>query len=549
MFSKSTSKKIIAIFYLILAVLVGLFIFFEAPNLNPLYPDGAFFWLVLATICIIIPALSTIKLEKNVSAQGIPNFSLNKEKLKIGKGIIIPLAVLWGIYFIVNIIFNPIFFWKSYRDQLQEPIVKEFTSDVAPIDINQIPVVDKSLAKNLADKKLGEKPSLGSQVVLGEPTLQNVAGELIWAVPLQHSGFFKWISNIEGSAGYIKISATNLKDMEYVEDYKIKIQPNNYFLDDLSRKVRFNGNFFTGITDYSFELNDDGKPFWVVTTYKNICGFRLPEATGVIIVDAQTGVSQTYNMNNIPEWVDRVQPEEFLINQINNKGEYIKGIFNFSNAGKYRTSPLENIVYNDGNCYLFTGLTSVGVDESATGFIMIDMVTKEPILYRMSGATESSAMRSAQGEVQDLGYSATVPIILNVYNQPTYFMTLKDGAGLIKKYAFVSIKDYMIVGVGSTVPEAKAAYAKSINNYGKAEIVGEDIENLSIVGTINRINFTIEGENTVYIFTLDSKPGVIFKADLTSSNKLPITQKGDSVRIKYTLGDIMQVTEFENTSF
>ncbi|MEG1027883.1 MAG: hypothetical protein RSE07_04260, partial [Oscillospiraceae bacterium] len=310
-----------------------------------------------------------------------------------------------------------------------------------------------------------------------------------------------------------------------------------------------NGNFFTGITDYSFELNDDGKPFWVVTTYKNICGFRLPEATGVIIVDAQTGVSQTYNMNNIPEWVDRVQPEEFLINQINNKGEYIKGIFNFSNAGKYRTSPLENIVYNDGNCYLFTGLTSVGVDESATGFIMIDMVTKEPILYRMSGATESSAMRSAQGEVQDLGYSATVPIILNVYNQPTYFMTLKDGAGLIKKYAFVSIKDYMIVGVGSTVPEAKAAYAKSINNYGKAEIVGEDIENLSIVGTINRINFTIEGENTVYIFTLDSKPGVIFKADLTSSNKLPITQKGDSVRIKYTLGDIMQVTEFENTSF
>lgn len=146
--------------------------------------------------------------------------------------------------------------------------------------------------------------------------------------------------------------------------------------------------------------------------------------------------------------MDRVQPEDFVIEQITNRGNYVHGIFNFANKDKYRPSDGHNIVYNNGECYLFTGLTSVGADDSAIGFIMVDMVTKEPIMYEMSGATEEAGQLSAQGRVQDLGYQASFPIILNIDSQPTYFMTLNDDIGLIKQYAFVSVTNYSTVGTG-----------------------------------------------------------------------------------------------------
>ncbi|MEG2429295.1 MAG: hypothetical protein RSA99_02835, partial [Oscillospiraceae bacterium] len=226
------------------------------------------------------------------------------------------------------------------------------------------------------------------------------------------------------------------------------------------------------------------------------------------------------------------------------------GVFNFSNKDKFKTTEGENIVYNNGNCYLFTGITSVGIDNSATGFVMIDMVTKEPILYRMSGATETAAKETAQGKVQEKGYVATAPIILNVFDKPTYFMTLKDNAKLVKKYAFVSIKNYNIVGVGDTITEAKADYGKSLNDSNEHADLSEKPETtiMSAYGSIDRINFTVKGEKTVYFFTIVEKPGVIFSCSLDANEMLPITQKGDSVQIKYTTTDTatMQVSEFKN---
>lgn len=550
MLKKLTKTQKTLLSYLALIVVAAIYIFVVAPNLNPLYSEGAFFWLVIITICALIPAIMNFKPTISINEKGKPSSFDLFGNAKPKKLIVIILGVLWGIFVLFYLIFNPLFFYKSYRDQMPEPTTKEFTSDVQAVDVKQIPIVDAELARTLADKKLGEKPSLGSQVRIGQPTLQNVNGELIWAVPLHHSGIFKWLANLEGAAGYIKVSATNMQKVDYEENYKIKIQPDSYLMDDLLRRVRLTNGLFTGITDYSFELNDEGKPFWVVTTYKNTCGFNLPEASGVIILDAQTGESTKYSLNQVPQWVDRVQPEDFILAQINNKGEYVHGIFNFSNRDKFRTSSGENIIYNNGRCYLFTGITSVGVDESTTGFWVVDMVTKEPTLYRMSGATEESAQQSAQGKVQDLGYYATSPIILNIFDTPTYFMTLKDSAKLIKKYAFVSIKDYVIVGVGDSVSEAKSDYAKALNQMASdAGIALPDDELvLTMVGSIDRINFTVSDDTTVYSFTLKEKPGVIFRVNLNASDKLPITQTGDSVQIKYILVEdrLMDVREFNN---
>ena len=199
---------------------------------------------------------------------------------------------------------------------MPEPEVRQFSADLQPIDISQLPVVDRELAALLADKKLGEKPALGSQVTLGDPTIQKVDGKLVWAVPLLHSGFFKWVSSTDGSPGYIFVSATNPRDVTYVDNFKIKYQPNAYFFDKLERHARIFGGYFKGFTDYSFEVNDDGQPFWVVTTYKNLVGISLPEADGVLIINATTGDTTRYTLENVPSWVDRVQPEDYIMTQI-----------------------------------------------------------------------------------------------------------------------------------------------------------------------------------------------------------------------------------------
>ncbi len=542
----------------LLILLVAYYLFTSSPNLNPLYAEGAFFWCVLVTVIVMINAffqwsgsLSDVFVQQEGGVQvNMPEFTQFKNLGKISKYV---LVVVWGAFFALTIYSTVFFHWQSYRDQLGEPEVKTFSSDVQPIDLAQIPIVDERLAINLADKKLGERPSLGSQVMLGNPTIQMVNDKLVWVVPLEHSGLFQWINNLEGTPGYIIVSATNVNDVEYVDSHLLKYQPNAYLLDNLTRYVRFNSALFNGITDFSFELDEEGVPYWVITTYENLKGFALPEATGVLTVNASTGDIAEYGIDNIPDWVDRVQPVSFIVNQIYNKGEYVHGFLNFSDRDKYMPSEGSAIIYNNGNCYLFTGLTSVGNDESAIGFMMVDMVNKDTILYQMNGATERAAESSAEGKVQHLGYNASFPIILNVSNRPSYFMTLKDQEGLIKQYAFVSVESYSTVGVGETIQDALRDYNNALMQEGiGGDLSVEGAEEKSITGTVLRIESQFDGTQTVYHLLVDSDDSVVFTATTSVSAELSITQPGDTVSISYLEpvieSPIINVTAFDNNS-
>lgn len=545
----SRKKKIIL--YAIVTILALIYLFLETPNLNPIYPDGAFFWCALVTVYILIGLLGSfqVKLNLNQAGRSIQSpVSIDKTG-RLKKLPLIVIGVLWLAYIAVYIGSMPLFHVTAYREQLTKPQIREFSSDIQAIDASQIPIVDQALASKLADKKLGEKPALGSQVRLGEPTIQQVNGKLVWVVPLHHSGFFKWLSNMDGTPGYIIVSATDMQDVTYVDTPKVKIHPDAFLMDKLTRRVRLGAGMFTGITDYSFELDEDGQPYYVVTTYKNLRGFSLPEATGVILVNATTGSMQRYGMDEVPEWVDRIQPEDFIMTQINNRGKYIHGIFNFSNFEKFQTSQHQIIVYNNGNCYLFTGITSVGSDDSAIGLMMVDMRTKEVIQYNVSGATEGAAMNSAQGKVQDLGYTATSPILLNIQGQPTYFMTLKDGEGLVKQYAFVSVKSYDQVGVGVTMDEARRNYIRVLDT-GSSTALPED-EQETITGKVVRIAGEYDGSQVQYSVIVDSMQNVIFRIAADRSAELPLTREGDEVSITYAKGEtgVVKATAFDNLQF
>lgn len=542
-------KKLAFLLFPVATLLIFLFIYASSPNLNPIYADGAFFWAFVITLYLVLIYIARFSKQwfsqqKVINANGRFSFSY---KNKFSRKYLAVIAVPWVLFFLAGILSTPLFHVERYKNQLSAPPESSFSSEIQTIDTSQIPIVDMEMAANLADKKLGEEASLGSQVTLGEPTIQQVKGKLVWVVPLYHSGLFKWLANMDGSKGYIVISATNAMDVTYVKDYKIKIQPNAYFNDSLYRKSRFSGGLFKGITDYSFELDDEGNPYWVVTTYYNKALFSLPEADGVILINAVTGKSDRYSMSSIPQWVDRVQPEDFVMNQINNRGEYINGLFNFSNKGKFQTSQGDIIIYNNGRCYLLTGITSVGADESAMGFMMVDMVTKQPFYYKMSGATEYVAQQSAEGAVQDLKYNASFPIILNISGKPTYFMTLKDNAGLIKMYAFVSVEHYSVVGIGSTINDAKQNYESALSGSGSLADEGETSE--SITGTVFRISGEVSGSKMVYKVVLTEKPDKIFSIPADKSAELSLTQPGDSVTIVYhplASKGVLTVLSFDN---
>ena len=525
-------KKTQFLLNLVLTLVFLVLIVFQGPNLNPMYPDGAFSWCFIISCYVILNffvALGSVRITTNEYNR--PQLSVDKSVGGYKTGFAL-LAILWVLYFAATVLSMPLFNYKAYRDQLGTPVVSEFTDTVQPLALDQLPIVDKSLARELADKKVGENPGLGSQVVLGIPVIQKVNGKLVWVVPLEHSGFFKWLKNMDGSAGYIVVSASDVSDVTLVTDLKIKYQANAYILDDLNRHVRlFGGGLFKGLTDYSFELDDDGVPYWVITTYKNRWLFNLPEATGVLTVNATTGETTQYTIDTLPEWVDRVQPESFVMDQIQNQGTYVHGIFNFSNQDKFRPSQGDIIIYNGARCYLFTGLTSVGSDESAIGFILVDMVTKESNIYQMSGATETAAQSSAEGKVQQFGYRASFPMIINLDGQATYFMTLKDNAGLIKQYAFVSVSNYTNVGTGETIDSALRNYRQVQGTVNSNISAGQ--ATTTAKGTVLRIASETMENTITYKIILEEQKDHIFTVSYELSSELALTQPGDRVSMDY----------------
>jgi len=484
----------------------------------------------------------------------------NAPTLKIDKPGKIPLIIL--VVVAVYIIIVPfITSWALLRtDDYRNLIGKvetesNLSNHMLPISIEKIRVVDQSLAQLLGDKVLGSQPALGSQVTLGTFNIQKVKNDLYWVAPLLHSGFFKWQKNMEGTNGYVMVNACNERDVKLVQEIDgkkvfIKYQSEAYFFDNLERYLYFHGYWNVGLTDYSFEIDDAGTPYWVVTKFKKTIGFAGEEAQGVVIVNAQTGEINDYSIANTPKWVDRIQPGEFIETQLNNWGEYVKGYWNFSNENKLKiTEPVSLVYGDDNNAYWYTGLTSVGSDESTVGFVLVNTRTKKAVWYKQSGATEYAAQNSAKGKVQEKGFSASSPIPYNINNIPTYVMTLKDNGGLVKMYAMVAIEDYTIVGVGNNLREALMAYKNAYNQTGNKISTKSKTEKNIIKSVITRINGDVKNGNTYYYFTLKNFPK-IFIGSTQISNDFPVSNSGDSVYVSFDNDnqEVIDISSFKNMS-
>lgn len=438
------------------------------------------------------------------------------------------------VYVAVAIVCSPVANYKAHRNLIGNIEEVDFSSEIKYIDLNQLPTIDKELAGKLADKKLGEIASLGSQVTVGELHLQSINGELYYVAPLEHSSFLKWLTNREGTEGYIKVSATNQNDVELVtelngEPVNIKYLDSAYLFSDL-RLASYLRDLKAGHTDYTFELDDTGRPYWVVTRYDNAIGISEAKAIGVLVMDAQTGQAEVYDIENAPKWIDRIQPKSFMNRYINKWGELVHGVFNFTDKDKLTTTSGMNIIYNDDLCYYYTGITSVGSDESLVGFTLTNTRTGETKLYKTSGATENASMKSAEGKVQQYGYTATFPYLINIQNEPTYFMTLKDSNGLVKQYAMVNVKNYNTVGVGDTLQGTLNKYLEGLTNTSISLEGGNKQE--VITGEVERIGVVIKDGTSIYDMKLKDNDN-IFQVSTETARDAALTTVGDSVEMNF----------------
>lgn len=459
-------------------------------------------------------------------------------------------ALIVAVVVVLGILSSEMLNAARYRDQIVISDRRIFTEDFETIELNQIPVVDKQTAIRLGEKQIGTVSSLGSQYLVHEDyDLVNVNDNLYRISALDYRDPVKWFNNrSEGITKFVSVNVTNPNDVALI-DYPagMKFTPSAYLNDQLIRHVRFKHRTAI-IGDYALEVDDNFNPFWVISVVKPEIGwFGGLSAQGVIVVDPSSGDSTYYDMEDIPAWVDRVQPASIAWSQIDNWGYYINGFFNtlFSQKDMLQTTEGYNYVLVNGQVHVYSGITSVGADRSIVGFALINLRTKEAMFYEIGGADEYSAMSSAQGQVQDLNYQATFPVLLNVGNVPTYFIALKDQEGLVKMYSFVAVSNYDAVGVGENMNVALSDYGNRLSEFNV--VIDDPTVRETLTATVAEVYAVSDKGNTIFYMTVNEDPR-LFRVVASEHVESIFATPDDQVELGFYASDelIVDVVYFDH---
>lgn len=354
--------------------------------------------------------------------------------------------------------------------------------------------------------------------------------------PLQYGSLIKWLTNkSDGIPGYIRIDMTTQQAEVVRLEKGIRYSTSDHFGRNIYRHLRFAYPTYM-FDDIRFEIDDDGTPYWICPAKKYNVGLFGGVTVGrVVLCNAVTGQMQDYDVSEVPQWVDKVYSADMLINLYDYYGTLKHGFLNSVLRQKdcVKTTDGYNYIALDDDVWVYTGITSVGQDKSNVGFVLMNQRTMETRYYEISGAEENSAMSSAEGKVQHLNYTATFPLLLNVGGEPTYFMALKDSAGLVKSYAMLNIEKYQNVAIGETVSECEANYIKMMSQSGV--ITQEKQEEKNISGTITKIIQTVVDGNSHFYITIDSSDA-IFDVNVIENPEI----------IKYNVGDVIKLSYTEN---
>lgn len=525
-------------------VIAALGFYFTLPAIN-VHSQG--FWIVLTFLIIVwCIAYSLFNANEKVKVMGKKSFSFGKSKFCI-IAVAIPIAVL----LIGNIISSTFFNAVAYSEIIE---VKEavFEEDMPETNtVTNIALMDSDSAIRIGNRTLGSLSDVVSQFEVASDYSQiNHRGVPAKVANLEYVDFFKWMNNKdEGIPGYVEVDPVN-SDAKYVKLEKtMKYVDSAYFGEDLNRKLRF--SYPTKIFgNIRFELDESGNPFYIVACMSPKIGlFGAMDVNEVIIFNPVDGSSELYPVSETPSWIDNVYDGYLASEKFDWYGMYKNGFWNSvigNKDCKVTTDDFGYIILGDDVWY-FTGVTSITSDESNIGFIISNARTGEYKFYPVIGAEEYSAMEAAQGEVQEKGYVASFPSLINVSGEATYIMVLKDSNGIVKLCALVNVENYSIVATGTNQTEAKEAYIKLLVENGileeqipAPEAPNED-ELKSVEITVSAINdMVINGNSVIY---LTDENGTLYKQTLSADESVMLISVGDKITLKYSDTDIEKIKQ------
>ena len=506
------------------------------------------FWEFLA-IGVLLPAIIVLYLLRRMNEVPKGKSGGNPKKAKLySRLMLIPLIVI--LIGVLGILLSQSFIpgnAEKFSSILQTEDT-DFTEGVEEVDYSQIPFIDRDSAMLLCNRTMGVMADYVSQFEISPLYSQiNYQGAPVRVSPLNYADIFKWWTNQEtGIPGYVVVNMST-QDTEIVRpDEPIRYSDSDPFFKNVDRHVQLSRPFYI-YGEKSFEIDEEGNPFWIYPVLDYTIGLFSGETVSrVVICNACTGEIQDYAIQDVPQWVDRAYPADLLIKQYNWSGALSGGWINswLGQNGVKQTTPGTdgkngyNFIAQGDDVWLYSGVTSATADNSIIGFVMINQRTGESKFYSVAGATEDSSMHSAEGQVQHLKYDATFPLLINVHGVPTYFMALKDDAGLVKMYAMIDIERYQNVAVGDTLAATEKNYENllrqngiSTSGSGNNASVGDGVAN----GTIAEISPVVIDGNSHYYVILDGDPN-IYDCPISSVVDIVRYSVGDRVTLNFTPG-------------
>lgn len=526
------------------AVIAAVYYYIQLPAINihsPGFWKFIIFIMIIATMAVWIMNHDKSKegrqfVNKMAAKDYIFDFKTRSGALifKLVGGVTILLVV---IYFVGNILSSPIINASKYQKLLTVE-TRNFTDDIKEVSYDKIPLLDKDSASIIGTRVMGTMVDMVSQYEVDDMYSQiNYKEKPVRVTPLRYGNLIKWFTNHRnGIPAYIRIDMTT-QEAECVRlSEGIKYSESDHFSRYIYRHLRFAYPTYI-FDDINFEIDDNGTPYWVCPVKKYNIGLFGGQTVGrVVLCNAVTGEMTDYDVKDVPTWVDKVYSAELLIDLYDYNGSLKHGFINsvLSQKDCLKTTDGYNYIALEDDVWVYTGITSVGQDNSNVGFVLMNQRTMETRYYEVSGAEEYSAMDSAKGRVQNLGYTATFPLIINVSSQPTYFMALKDGAGLVKSYAMLNIEKYQNVAIGDSVLQCESNYIQLLKDNGIVdETQTEIVDTKNIQGVITKIMPVVVDGNSHMYFMLEGSSS-IYDADVSKYVDIIRYEAGMNISIQYT---------------
>ena len=544
---KKQTRNLILTLMGIAAAAILYYIYLPAVNIH-----SASFWFFIMGLLLVAMLIYVIKKagRQFLLADGrLLNLNIDLHEMKGLKALGILLLVVFAVYLVGSILSSPIVNAGKYQ-KLMTIEERDFTDDIKEVDYNTIPLLDKNSAALLGNRKMGSLVDMVSQFEVSDDYTQiNYQGKPVRVTPLSYASPIKWLTNHRnGIPAYILIDMAT-QDTQCVKLQEgIKYSKSEYFNHYLYRHLRFRYPTYIFDDQIFFEIDEEGTPYWVCPVKKfNIGLFGGQTVGSVVLCNAVTGECVEYDVTDVPQWIDKVYSAELLIQLYDYSGILKHGFWNSVLGQKdcLQSTNGYNYIALDDDVWVYSGVTSVSGDQSNVGFVLMNQRTMETRFYKVEGAIEDSAMSSAEGQVQNLGYVATFPLLLNIADEPTYFMALKDGAGLVKKYAMVNVQKYQWVAIGDTIQECEKNYSALLSTNG---IVGQNADaEKEITGRITAIAPVVLSGTTHYYICLEGTDD-IFDVNMEDESLIGIIRckEGDRIRIFYTEGyGLHYVKKFE----